>query len=595
MKPTIWTWYATLAAGVVLALGMSPAVFGQESLEERLARQEKQIEEIRKNAEVLQKQNEALMKLLSSGTASTPVSTSGPAPLAADDVRNIVNGYLQEKEAQQKAAQAVGSTDADGKYKIGSDLRMAATWRNGLVISTTHDDFSMHIGGWVQYDNVFWDQSTLLKAAPGARPGPKQGVAYGVSAGGIGDLQDGTYFRRIRLQTDGKFWENYEYTLTLALENNQFSTIGLDEFWVGGTNIPVLGTVRFGHVKNAIGLEADMSASSKVMTFMERSSYSESIELNQNFVTGMWMGNNYFDQRATWSGVIFRPDNGASSGAFYGDGQWGWQGRLTALPLYENDGRHLLHLGLSGGWRTGTNNLTTSALKTIQLRARPELRDDDPAAQGGTPTAPVAGGAQDIPNANSNRMIDTGAIVAPHDYLMGTELLYILGPLSIQGEYGWNFVQDATGFAPAGSKITNALATAQNYTFSGGYAQLAYTLTGENRAYDKRLGRLDSYYFSRKGNYSNAWLVRDEDGRLNWSMGTWEVAARYSYVDLNDGSGLNTIQGGRMDGLTLGLNWYLNDNMKFQFDYVYDHRYDLPSTAIPGSTRGFGMRMQFNY
>ncbi|HWY85829.1 MAG TPA: hypothetical protein VNX28_03840, partial [Gemmataceae bacterium] len=94
MKPTIWTRYATLAAGVVLALGMSPAVFAQESLEERLARQEKQIEEIRKNAEVLQKQNEALMKLLSSGPASTPVSTPGAAPLAADDVRSIVNGYL---------------------------------------------------------------------------------------------------------------------------------------------------------------------------------------------------------------------------------------------------------------------------------------------------------------------------------------------------------------------------------------------------------------------------------------------------------------------------------------------------------------------
>ena len=64
----------------------------------------------------------------------------------------------------------------------------------------------------------------------------------------------GTYFRRIRLQTDGKFWENYEYTLTLALENDQFSTSGLDEFWVGATNVPLIGTARLGHVKNAIGL-----------------------------------------------------------------------------------------------------------------------------------------------------------------------------------------------------------------------------------------------------------------------------------------------------------------------------------------------------
>ena len=140
-----------------------------------------------------------------------------------------------------------------------------------------------------------------------------------------------------------------------------------------------------------------------------------------------------------------------------------------------------------------------------------------------------------------------------------------------------------------------ALKNPQSYTFSGGYLQLAYTLTGENRSYDKRLGRLDSYYFGRKGNFSNAWFVRDEDGRLNWSMGAWELAARYSFVDLNNGVGVNRVQGGMLDGVALGLNWYLNDNFKFQFDYVYDHRYDVPTGTNAGWTRGLGMRMQFSY
>ena len=49
-----------------------------------------------------------------------------------------------------------------------------------------------------------------------------------------------------------------------------------------------------------MGLEGDMTASSRCMTFMERSSYSEAIELNQNFVTGLWLSNNYLDQRVTW-------------------------------------------------------------------------------------------------------------------------------------------------------------------------------------------------------------------------------------------------------------------------------------------------------
>src|SRR5262249_12334790 len=191
----------------------------------------------------------------------------------------------------------------DEGYKIGSDLTFKVNWKDGFVANTANNDFTFHIGGWMQYDNVFWTQSPLLRAPTGARAGPAQGVASGPFLGGINDLEDGTFFRRLRIMMDGNFWENYEYTLIWALENNQFSTSGLDEFWVGAKNIPVIGTARIGHVKNCIGLEGDMASSSRTMTFLERSSYSEAIELNQNFVTGLWLGNNYWDQRTTWSYV----------------------------------------------------------------------------------------------------------------------------------------------------------------------------------------------------------------------------------------------------------------------------------------------------
>src|SRR5207245_159165 len=126
----------------------------------------------------------------------------------------------------------------------------------------------------------------------------------------------------------------------------------------------------------------------------------------------------------------------------------------------------------------------------------------------------------------------------------------------LQAEYGANWIEDAVGFNPAGVKLVPKTTGDQNYVFTGGYIQLAYTLTGENRRYDKRFGRLDTNYFGRRGPNSNAWFVRDENGLLNWSLGAVEVAARLSHVDLNDGSGLNRVQGGSMDGLTLGLNWY---------------------------------------
>lgn len=44
--------------------------------------------------------------------------------------------------------------------------------------------------------------------------------------------------------------------------------------------------------------------------------------------------------------------------------------------------------------------------------------------------------------------------------------------------------------------------------------------------------------------------------------GTWEIAARYSYLNLNDGP----IDGGRINDVTLGLNWYLNQYTKMQFN-----------------------------
>ena len=193
-------------------------------------------------------------------------------------------------------------------------------------------------------------------------------------------------------------------------------------------------------------------------------------------------------------------------------------------------------------------------------------------------------------------MVDTGVIASDNEYLMGLEALYIRGPFSVQAEYGWNWINNATGVVQ-NSTATGfvPLASPQNYMFNGGYIQLAYTLTGENRAYDKRLGTLAREYFGKQGPYENAWIVRDAAGSLVWGRGAWEIAARYSYVNLNSGSGLNRIQGGVMDGLTLGLNWYLNTNLNVMFDWAYNDRFDLPAGTIPGYTSGFGARVQFQF
>ena len=50
--------------------------------------------------------------------------------------------------------------------------------------------------------------------------------------------------------------------------------------------------------------------------------------------------------------------------------------------------------------------------------------------------------------------------------------------------------------------------------------------------------------------------------------GAWQVGARYSYVDLND----KRVHGGQENEFTAGLNWFLNPNLKFQFNYDSTYR-----------------------
>lgn len=93
-------------------------------------------------------------------------------------------------------------------------------------------------------------------------------------------------------------------------------------------------------------------------------------------------------------------------------------------------------------------------------------------------------------------------------------------------------------------------------TFDGYYILASYLLTGENRVYKNNTGVFASpvpkHNFSFKGK---------EPG---W--GAWELAARFASVDLND----SLIRGGEHESITLGLNWYLNPNIRVFWNYIHN-------------------------
>src|ERR1019366_2046746 len=166
---------------------------------------------------------------------------------------------------------------------------------------------------------------------------------------------------------------------------------------------------------------------------------------------------------------------------------------------------------------------------------------------------------------------------------------YIKGPFSLQAEYSWAVADGVTAVAANGLNGQGAkIFGHQNICFTGGYIQASYFLTGENRTYDKRLGRLGSEYIARAN--TPFWLVRGEDGRFNYGLGAWELAARYSRLDLNDPS----VKGGILDQVEAGVNWHLNNNLRVQFLYLHSSRFDLPGNA--GTVMdSLGIRAQFTF
>ncbi len=87
--------------------------------------------------------------------------------------------------------------------------------------------------------------------------------------------------------------------------------------------------------------------------------------------------------------------------------------------------------------------------------------------------------------------------------------------------------------------------------FDGFYASASWFLTGESRSYDAAEGMFGRVI----PNHPFDW------GRGGW--GAWEVAARYSQVDLDDAG----VHGGRLGMWMLGANWYPHSHVKWRFDY----------------------------
>ena len=197
------------------------------------------------------------------------------------------------------------------------------------------------------------------------------------------------------------------------------------------------------------------------------------------------------------------------------DEGWSFASRFTFAPIMSDD--MVLHLG--GSWRYRTPD---SPLEQVRFRSGGESH--------------VIG----------ETLVDTGNVAGVESYTTAAlEGLYRIGGVTVMSEYN---VTDLN---------RNAL---PEPSFKGGYVSVGWMLTGEAREYNAKRGLVGR--LKPKANFALG----------GEGLGAWEVAARFNTLDLTD-TGVN---GGEMESVTVGLNWYTTPFTRLMLNYV---RNDLDATG----------------
>jgi phosphate-selective porin OprO/OprP len=359
------------------------------------------------------------------------------------------------------------------------------------------------------------------------------------SRAAVGDIEDFSDFRRARLTASGEAFEVIEYAIGF-----DFGLAGRPSFldvYVGVHDLPYVGHFRVGHYFEPFSLER--VTQNRYNTFMERS-LADAFAPARNL--GMEIHDTVgVDERATLAVGWFRSvsdDFGDDAGD---EGEQAVTTRATWLPFYDDasNGRSYIHVGGGYSFRDADEGVA-------RFRSTPEAR-------GG------ALGEGQVPF-----FVDTGNIPAENWQLLGAEFAWIAGPFSIQSEYMHVPVRQIGG---------------PDLQFQAAYVQATYFLTGEHRPYNKEFG-----IHGRVVPFENFFRVWTDDG-VATGCGAWEVAARWSYIDLDDGN----IEGGSEHNYTLGLNWYLNPYTRVKWEYILA---DLDRAPVGESTTHIaGMRFDIDF
>ncbi len=492
-------------------------------------------------------------------------SDHGEAKVAAlQQQLDTVNAQLSDVKAAQVA-------DASDIVTLKAPPVVPSLPNGKLALASSDGRFTANMRAIIMFDAGKYFQKSNLPAQVTNR-----------------DLNEGTNFRRARFGIDGKLFKDFDYAVIYEFGGSGAEDAGhIQEIWAQYTGLKPW-KIRVGAFEPNIGLAAAVSTSQ--MPLMERASAAEvarnvaagdSRSAIQVFGNGLWGdGDSGIATRWFASGAITGNTVGTINSSntvntatpatvVVGtlqptDEQVAIIGRFAIAPFSSTNWQ--THFGINAQYVLQPNNLNVGTAYPVQLRDRPELRID---------------GA---------RLVDTGGIDARHVTVLGGEAGLTVQNFMLESEY-FSYRIDRRN-------ATNAPIFASNPNFSGWYVQGAWVLTGEPRPYNPAEARFDAPKMA----YN-----------FNPAAGTWgtlEAVARYSDLDLNYhdcGAGhaipaagvscFDAVRGGEQKISTIGLNWYLNPDIRFMLDYQFVdvNRFNAAGLQVGQKYNALALRSQLAF
>ncbi len=312
------------------------------------------------------------------------------------------------------------------------------------------------------------------------------------------------FIRRARLGMEGTMWKHWIWKLEMDFAEDALST---KDAFIGYKDKTAGGAgwwVKAGQSHIPFGLAT--ISSSKYMLFVERPLLADG-PLQPSRQLGFAGFVNDANGRWTFHTGIFGGAVG-SGGAGITD-EFNAAARGTFVPFMQ-DKTHLASLGAGVWYRNAMD-------KGTRINQRPGI---------------FRSGSSSFQDAN----FGIGGI----DTLgFNVEGLVVYGPFNAQAEYSTRSVDTPVG----------------DVDLDGYYAEAGWFLTGESMNYDTGKAQFGS--------------VKPKGIVGKGGIGAWQLALRYDVLDLNeavDVLGVGT--GGEQRSLSAGLNWYVNNNMRFMLNYI---------------------------